>query len=86
MHYHGEHHDDPQAGSGSQSIGRERDILELAWVFETSKPSPSDILQPTRPHHLILLIIQTVLFPSDKAILYMSLQCVGGSLIFKSPQ
>lgn len=36
--------------------GSQREGLDLAWAFETSKPIRSDILQPTRPLLLILLI------------------------------
>jgi hypothetical protein len=28
---------------------RQRWSLEMAWTFETSKPTPNDILPPTRP-------------------------------------
>ena len=38
----------------SQPTGREQD---WSWAFETSKPTLSDILPPTRPHLLILLIL-----------------------------
>ena len=31
--------------------------LGLAWTFKTSKPSPSDILPPIRPHFLVLIIL-----------------------------
>lgn len=40
---------DPQAG-GREPTGR----LDLVWTFETSKPTHSNTLTPTRPHHLIL--------------------------------
>jgi hypothetical protein len=35
---------------------RERERMQLVWAFETSKPTPSDTLPPTRPHLIILLI------------------------------
>ena len=33
------------------------ETLSLAWAFETTNPTPSDTLPPTKPHLLILLII-----------------------------
>jgi hypothetical protein len=33
---------------------RQRERLSMVWVFETSKPTPSDTLPPTRPYFLIL--------------------------------
>jgi hypothetical protein len=32
----------------------QRETLDLAWASETSKPTLSDTLPPTRPHLLIL--------------------------------
>jgi hypothetical protein len=37
--------------------------LGLAWTFEISKPTCSDILPPTRPHLLILLILSKSFTP-----------------------
>lgn len=41
----------------SQSVGRERQTQGLTWTVETSKPTYSGILPPTRPYLLILLIL-----------------------------
>jgi hypothetical protein len=37
----------------SQAAGK-RETPGLGWVFQISKPTPSDILPPTRPHLLVL--------------------------------
>jgi hypothetical protein len=54
----------------------EREKLDLAWGFETSKPIPSDIFPQTRPHLL------TVPLPNDQAFKSRSL---WEPLLFKPP-
>jgi hypothetical protein len=60
------HHDSTQADmvleklmrvpcSDSQAAGRES--LGVAWAFETSNPTSSDMLPLPRPHLLIFLIL-----------------------------
>ena len=60
-----------------QAAGRERETLGLAWAFETSNPTPSDILPPIRPHLLqqghTPIPPQVVPLPNDQAFKYMSL-------------
>ena len=66
VHYHrGRAHGGMQAGPGAVAesyilvlmIHMQREALGLTWVFETSKPTPSDLVTATRPHLLILLIL-----------------------------
>lgn len=61
------HQDENKLGGGGEREGgrgggrrrereREREGLGQAWVFTTSKPTPSDTLPPTKSYRLTLLI------------------------------
>ena len=52
-------------GERDRDRDTERQRLDLAHTFETSKSTPSDILPSTRPYLLILLILSRILLPGD---------------------
>ena len=66
---------------------RERERLDLAWAFETSKPTPSDSSHPIKANLLqqghIFQSFPNSLLPGDKIFNYASL---WGPFLFQPPQ